>query len=186
MKYVISTCAALLIVLHLLFPEMKIDAVTLALALIGILPWVMNIFDELEFPGGWKLRFKKMEDLSRRAEDAGLLAAPLNKREQQKYTFQIMADTDRNLALAGLRIEIEKNLKRIAEKNNIGTRMQGAGRLLQMLSEKGLIAEQEKSVLIDMIELLNDAIHGAKVDDHSFGWAMEYGPRILKTLEKKK
>ena len=97
--------------------------------------------------------------------------------------FRRSGQSDPNLALAGLRIEIEKRLKQLAEKNNIGTSMQGVGRLLQMLSDKELIGYEEKSVLLDMIGMLNSAVHGARIDRKSYAWAMEYGPRILKTLD---
>ncbi len=36
-----------------------------------------------------------------------------------------------------------------------------------------------------MISLLNEAVHGAKVDKKALDWAMEVGPRILKALDKR-
>jgi hypothetical protein len=38
--------------------------------------------------------------------------------------------------------------------------------------------------LNDMTGLLNSAVHGAAVDPSAAGWAVEVGPRILKSLEQ--
>lgn len=184
-KIFISSVALAGIVIHAVLPEYKIDIITLGLFVLALAPWLSHLLDSFELPGGWKLKFKALEETGKRAEKVGLLSNDISKSEKDKYSFQIIGESDPNLALAGLRIEIEKRLKLLAENNNIGTKMQGVGRLLQMLSDKELIGYEEKSVLMDMIGLLNSAVHGAKIDSKSYVWAMEYGPRILKTLDSR-
>ena len=52
---VIVTVAALaLAVLHVIFPSAKIDAVTLVLLAIAVVPWLAPILKTIELPGGWK------------------------------------------------------------------------------------------------------------------------------------
>ncbi len=180
-KIFISVIALAAIVVHAVFPGFKIDIITLGLLVLALLPWLSTVIESFELPGGWKLKFQALEETGRRAEKAGLVSGDVN--DADIYSFQMLSESDSNLALAGLRIEIEKRLKILAEKNGIGTRMQGLGRLLQMLSDRGLIGSEEKSVLIDMTGLLNSAVHGAKIDSRSYRWAMEFGPGILKALD---
>lgn len=54
------------------------------------------------------------------------------------YSFQLVADEDPNLALAGLRIEIEKRLTQIAESYQIDPGRSSAGRLLRILGKQDI------------------------------------------------
>ena len=36
-----------------------------------------------------------------------------------------------------------------------------------------------------MINLLNSAVHGAKVDSRSANWAIDIGPRLLTSLDER-
>ena len=102
----------------------------------------------------------------------------------QEFTFQQVAQDDPNLALAGLRIEIEKRLIGIAKRNNLDVRNCGIGQLLRLLSEHEVLDHRERSVLGDLTGLLNSAVHGASVDRQSASWAMDIGPRLLAALDE--
>lgn len=169
---------------HLIWPTLAIDAITLVLLVIAIVPWLAPIFRSLEFPGGWKIEFQELQRAAQRAEEAGLLAAPLQMASEVDYTFQRVAEQDPNLALAGLRIEIEKRLVALAEKHGIGVRGRGLGQLLRLLSERDALDQQERSVLADLTGLLNSAVHGASVDRQVADWAIEVGPRLLRALDE--
>jgi hypothetical protein len=184
-KLSISLVAASAIVLHALFPHFRIDAITIGLLVVGIIPWLSKVIDSFELPGGWKLKFRDLEQAAARAEKAGMLSDDISKKDENRYSFQSIGESDPNLALAGLRIEIEKRLKTLAEKNGIGTRMQSARRLLQMLAAKKIVTAEEQSVFEDMILLLNAAVHGARIDARAYAWAMKYGPGFLKSLDAK-
>jgi len=183
LQIVISATALLIAIIHIIKPDLKIDAITLVLIGFAIIPWLAPLIKSIELPGGWKIEYQDLERTRQKVDKVGLLSETLSDEDSKKYSFQIIAQDDPNLALAGLRIEIEKRLKRLAEQNNIGTRMQGMARVLDMLSKKGLITFQEKSVISDMIVQLNSAVHGAKVDEHAAEWAIDIGPRILKSLD---
>jgi hypothetical protein len=185
LKIIVSLSAFIGILIHAIFPNFKIDIITIGLFLIGIIPWLSSLIDSFELPGGWKLKFAQLEETRKRAEKVGLISGDATKTGSKQYTFQMIGNNDPNLALAGLRIEIERRLIQLAENNNIGTSMQGAGRLLQMLAARNLIGNEEQSVLLDMISLLNSAVHGARIDARSYSWAMQYGPEILKSLDEK-
>jgi len=185
LKIIVSLCAIIGITIHAIFPGFRIDIITIGLFLIGIIPWLSSLIDSFELPGGWKLKFNQLEETRKRAEKVGLISGSTTRNDGKLFTFQMIGNDDPNLALAGLRIEIEKRLIQLAQNNNIGTQMQGAGRLLQMLAAKNLVGNEEQSVLLDMIGLLNSAVHGARIDARSYSWAMQYGPEILKTLDEK-
>jgi hypothetical protein len=177
------TIGALLIVLtHLLWPTLAIDTVTFGLLVLALLPWLAPIFKSLEFPGGWKVEFQDLRRAEARAEQAGLLA-PQSLKAPSQFAFQRVAETDPNLALAGLRIEIEKRLITLAEKRGIEIRGRGIGQLLQLLTKQQALDTEARSVLADLTGLLNSAVHGASVDPRATEWAFDVGPRILKALD---
>jgi hypothetical protein len=104
---------------------------------------------------------------------------------EPEYSFQLVYSRDPNLALAGLRIEIEKRLSALAEKADIPVRPGGVGQLLRALDRKELLSHEERAALADMIGLLNAAVHGAVVDPRASEWALDVGPRILASLDTK-
>lgn len=181
----ITLIALVLILLRIAFPSIQIDGITLTLLLVAGLPWLIPLLKSLELPGGWKLEFQDFQELKNKADKVGLLVDEDIKDEEQKYSFELVADEDPNLALAGLRIEIEKRLTEIALSYDIDARRTSVGRLLQMLSQKQILTKEESSVLFDMVGLLNSAVHGAQVDKNSANWAVEVGKKLLKGLDEK-
>ena len=179
------TLGALAIALaHIVFPRLAIDAVALVLIVVAVVPWLAPLFKSVQIPGGWKVEFQELQDVAAKAGDAGLLShAP--PAVETEYAFQSVADRDPNLALAGLRIELEKRLVRLAEANGIGTALQGMGRLLHSLASRGILSEDEESVLSDLVHLLNAAVHGASVDPRATEWAMDVGPLLIQSFEEK-
>jgi hypothetical protein len=182
LRGLLSLGALLIALAHLLWPSLAIDAVTLVLVMIALVPWLAPIFKSLEFPGGWKVEFQDLQKAAAKAEAAGLLATT-PAAAAATFTFQRVAEEDPNLALAGLRIEIEKRLVSLAEKRGIDSRNRGVGYLLRLLGENGALQQQERSALADLTGLLNSAVHGARVDQDAARWAIEIGPRLLKALD---
>lgn len=183
-KIAITVAALSIATIHIIWPELKIDTITLTLLLVAVVPWLAQVFKSLEFPGGWKIEFQQeLQKAKMRADEVGLLSGKI--KSETPYSFQIVADEDPNLALAGLRIEIEKRLSQIAESYQIDSSRSSAGRLLIILGQKNLLSHQEQSVLSDMMGLLNRAVHGIKIDSRAADWAMDVGPRLLASLDEK-
>jgi len=180
----IVTLGALVIALtHLIWPRLAIDAVTLVLLVLAALPWIAPIFKSLQFPGGWKIEFQELQKAADQAEKAGLLASQ-QPQSSTGFTFQRLVESDPNLALAGLRIEIEKRLNLVAEKHGIEAKGRGIGQLLRLLSQKQVLSQEASSTLADMTGLLNAAVHGASVDPRATQWAVTIGPRVLGALDE--
>jgi hypothetical protein len=180
----ITLVAGAFTIVHLAWPAITIDGVTLTLFLVAILPWLGPVFKSVELPGGLKVEFNELEKAKERADRAGLLA-DTSAATAPEFSFQTVANEDPNLALAGLRIEVEKRLIQIAKSRGIGTDAKGVGRLLSTLAEKQFLTSEERSVLADMLGLLNAAVHGATVDARAASWAMQVGPRLLKSLDER-
>jgi len=182
-QIVITLVALSIAAVHLKWPDLRIDSITLTLLLVAVIPWFAQLFKSLELPGGWKIQFQELQKAKKRADEAGLLSGKV--RSETPYSFQLVVDEDPNLALAGLRIEIEKRLSQIAESYQVDSGRSSAGRLLRMLGQRDLLSLQEQSVLADMMGLLNGAVHGAKIDSRAADWAMDVGPRLLASLDEK-
>jgi hypothetical protein len=185
LQILITISALLIAAIHSIWPNIKIDAITLALIVIAILPWLAPILKSLELPGGWKIEYKDLKNTEEKVERAGLLASKSAIDKTSQYSFQVVAEDAPNLALAGLRIEIEKRLNNIAESNKLTSYRKSVGQLLRELSEKQMLTSEERSVLSDLIGLLNRAVHGGEVDPRAAQWAIDVGPRILKGLDER-
>lgn len=181
----ITVVALAIAAAHLIWPTLEIDAVTLVLFLAAIVPWLAPLFKSLELPGGWKVEFQELERARAEAEKAGLVAAPSEKEQRPAYTFQLVADEDPNLALAGLRIELEKRLRELASGSGLEVPRGGISALLRDLDRHDALTSRERGALADMVHLLNSAVHGAEVDRSAAQWAIEYGPRLLAALDER-
>jgi hypothetical protein len=192
-RQVVTLGALLLALVHIVFPQVAIDGVALVLIVIAVVPWLAPLFRSLELPGGWKVEFQDLQKVAAKADDAGLLArlpsephaARAAADAHPEYAFQSVADRDPNLALAGLRIELEKRLVELCRRHGIGTRMQGMGRLLAELAKIGVLNSDEEAVLADLVQMLNAAVHGAEVDPRATEWAMDVGPQLIEAFEEK-
>ena len=184
-QILISISAVIIAVIHLVWPNLSIDGITLFLFAVAIIPWVAPLFKSLEFPGGWKIEFQDLQKAKNEADKVGLLAPASEVAKTPKYSFQTIADNDPNLALAGLRIEIEKRLQILAESNSVPVRKQGISSLMRELMKQKVLSQEEYSVLSDMVGMLNSAVHGAVVDKRAVDWAIETGSRLLKSLDDK-
>jgi len=184
-QWAITTVAILLLIAHIFQPDLKIDAVTITLLALAAIPWLAPLFKAVELPGGIKVEFSDFQKAKAKAEEVGLLAPPedVQLKRPYKYTFEALSDEDPNLALAGLRIEIESRLKEIASSRNIKYKYKGVGALMRSLRDHNVLKSEELSVLEDLLPLLNSAVHGAKVDQNVAAWAVDTGPRILRALE---
>jgi hypothetical protein len=155
----------------------------------GLISWIIAHFyyrrSSSNAPDWVKPLIESFEQASQRAEAAGLLATAAQSAEVTEFSFELVAKEDPALALAGLRIEIEKRLVQLARGNNLTTSHAGVRRLLRILGERGLLSAEENSVLADLVGLLNSAVHGGKVDDRVAVWAINAGRRLLVALDRR-
>lgn len=181
-KLTVTIVALGIFILHLVRPDLSIDTTALILLGIACIPWLTPILQKIELPGGIKVELKELEELRDDAKDAGLLAKP-KKRSKKTYTFETVALIDPNLALAGLRIEIERIIRKLAVDNEIDETSSVV--LIRHLVRENALSVEEGIVLSDLLIVLNKAVHGARVDEEASSWALTTGIQILETLEAK-
>ena len=68
LKISISVSAVLLIVLRMQWPNLKIDAITLGLFVVALLPWFISFLESAELPGGWKFKFRELKGTIKQQE----------------------------------------------------------------------------------------------------------------------
>ena len=180
----ITAVAIALVVIHSIRPSWTIDSITIVLLVIAVIPWLAPLFKSLKFPGGWEIEFRDLQQARDKAVKAGLLPPLGTTSKAEEYSFELVAERDPNLALAGLRIEIEKRLRQLAISRNLSIQKTAStGNLLNTLSHAQVLNPDERSVLADMLGLLNSAVHGATVDPRAASWAIEVGSPLLKSLD---
>jgi len=186
-QLLISSIAILLAIVHIVLPNLTVDLITVALLIIAIIPWLGSLFRVVELPGGIKVEYQELEKVTESAKRAGLLKTKSTKSlpMARKPVYQDIALEDPNLALAGLRIEIEKRLIEIANSHNIKTHKTSVGTLSRILKDQKILTDQEYSALSDMIVMLNSAVHGAVVERDAVKWALDTGNQILHALDEK-
>ena len=186
-QFLISAIAIVLVIVHIAWPNLTVDLITVALLVIAIVPWLGTLFRVIELPGGVKIEYHELQKVTDSAKKAGLLKKKSTKgtRSIKKPVYQEIALEDPNLALAGLRIEIEKRLIEIANSREIKVDKTGISTLSRILREQGILTPQEHSVILDMVILLNSAVHGAKVNNDATKWALDTGSQILHALDEK-
>jgi uncharacterized protein YutE (UPF0331/DUF86 family) len=91
--------------------------------------------------------------------------------------------TDPNLALAGWRIDLERELLRIASEYDFPPREQRILRkILSMLSDRGIIPHRVANSLQDLLTLANQGVHGASVDPEVINLLLTDGLELLEYL----
>ena len=165
----LSSLCGILIILHAIYPQYSIDTTTIALIIILIFPWLLPYIKTLKLPGGTELTFRdEVKELERLAEKSEisrvtvpsppvLLAVPSRS--------QLLV-IDPNLALASLRIEIERKLRDIAGQKEMKVADQriSLGRVLHKLNSSGIIPTNEFKILNMIIDACNRAVHAEKVN----------------------
>jgi len=188
----ITSAAVLVGLIHVIFPELKIDAVLITLIIIAIIPWLEPLLKSVELPGGLKVEFQDFKKLEDEAKKAGLIkeialadATTNAKSTSDTYSFIEIAEKNQELALVAFRIEIEKRLRNLADKYSIESKRFSIVRLIDTLAKNEILTVAEMASLKDMINTLNNAAHGMAYDERSANWVIENGPKILDSLDAK-
>lgn len=192
LQIAVSSFVLLIALLHVVQPGLAIDSITLTLIVIAIAPWLAPFVKSIKLPGGAEITLNNFEKIDEGMEKTGLLAPKAVKvfkfraavkPPAPEYSFQTASNP--NLALAGLRIELEKKLREIAEANNIPAEKASLSSLLFDLSSRNVITNEERRVMSNLAATLNRAVHGAEADESAADWAVAAGPRILEALGEK-
>ena len=76
---------------------------------VAVAPYFAYLFHKIQLPGGVNIELRDLEKATARLEETGLVV----KRDEDQASYLLVGEHDPNLALVGLRIEIEKRLTSI-------------------------------------------------------------------------
>lgn len=178
LKISITTTAVLLIIIRLIWP--KIDSVTIGLLILAVLPWLSSLIESVELPGIGKVNLRNVQDADKKI--TGNTPIPTDQ-PIRKPSYLAIEDRESNLALLGLRIEIEKRLRNLAYHFDLPPNKP----LILMLHElhlRKVITDNVRDGLTLLINAGNSAVHGARVERNVIDWAMDRGPAILAQIDK--
>ncbi len=179
LKIGITTISILLILVRLIWPNINIDSITLGLLVVAVLPWLSVLIESAEFPGGWKVKFRDIKD----AGDKIIGDEPLpSEQPKPEASYLEIADTDPNLALVGLRIEIEKRIRTLGSHFNFPIN-KSLKNLILDLRLKNVLPHDVANGLLELIRAGNSAAHGAWVEKNVADWAITSGRNILAHLD---
>lgn len=184
LKLVISAAALIAIAAHLIFPDLKIDGITIGLFVVAILPWLTDLIESAKFPGGWEVKFRAIAEAGEQLKAASP-APQLPETQSQKPAqpkWLDVAEVDPNLAMVGLRIEIESRLRKYAQRHGL-IEHSSLRRMIDDLQRRGVLDASVSSALDELTVAGNSAAHGAHVDPRIADWAILEGPRILAALD---
>lgn len=189
-KLVVSAIFIGLFMVRIKYPQLKIDAISIILIILAMFPWYSKNIKALELNGIGKVELvsdKEKEELEEKVAKVGISKNVKKENPAELYSFYNIRYTDPKLALAGLRIEIEKELQRIAEKSEINSSYMGVGKLTEELSKYGLITNNEYALIRDIIGVLNKAVHN-KLENYrgtDVDWVFELGIDVLESLKQR-
>ena len=187
-----SLVIGLFIVLHLKYPSLPIDGITMGLLAFLFVVWFLPYVESFKMPGGVEV---KIRDIVGRAEQslasaklpAATSGASLAPHKHEVFVgdsiYRELVEQNPNLALAGLRIEIEKRLKQIMRNRKlfVGSRP-SISNMIAALRERGTVDPRLASTLSDVVAIGNHAAHGELVDSQTANRGLDIGERLLVVL----
>lgn len=145
---------------------------------IAVTPWVIQLIERISAPGGFEVVFSKAEKQLQEAE--------VTPDAEDIDAFSYFESNDPNLAIAMLRVQVERRLRQIAEEVMLEQEPRGRPRtlrsLVDALGERGAIPKEAVVLLRDLMPVMNEAVHGVEVGSRGTEFALSYGPRILSLL----
>ncbi len=181
---------------HVVFPSLAIDAITVSLLLMAVLPWAIPFVKSLELPGGFKIETRDVQSATEKimhSEVTGTIDAKLAGPEAHLAgvvgklsdieLLSRIAEFNPNLALVGIRIDIERRLVALAEANEIPTNRRPLARILRDLRAREVVPGSIASGLTELVELGNRAAHGVEVSEDAAQWVLKSAPQIISQLE---
>lgn len=205
MRYIIATLALVIILTRILFPTITFDGQSLTLflfsAIVLLIPDIGNLIQrirkvkvggvELELSEELKQLANQTAETEKKIDISNSQTELLSSLEKELERF-ISAGINPKLLLIQIAIEIEKVLFSLANQNNLdqGKLPLATARLIQLLSEKGVLDQSILPLFKSFWSVRNKIVHGvdAEINENQVINLTELGRRlllILKTYESR-
>jgi hypothetical protein len=186
-KHLIAIFAVALILFDLfLRPLSAVSMGLIVIIAVALSPWwdaLPGILKSAELPGLLKVEFNtQLKNATEHAKSAGLLPEP-GPEQRNKPIYELIYNDDPTLALAGLRIAIEKRLIDLAKIARLPERGRSLNTLVRELRSADVLSSEQAGALSDVIPLLNRALHSQEYDKEAADWAIEVGPKLIAGLD---
>lgn len=169
-----------LLAIHLLWPHAAVDSITLILIVVMFLPWLAPLFESISL-GGLTLKSSKK-----------LKHASINVREKFSDLPRSPSDSEvakvENRGVSGLndiRLEIQKQLDKIAKLKDVQTQGSDVSKLLGLPTRREAIKEKQRSALEEFIDSIGKVAAGGAVFPDAARLAISTGLRLKGWLAKK-
>lgn len=189
-KIAVSATAIALFLIRQRWPNaVRLDSTSFALLAIAAAPWFLHLIDTLELPGGTKIKLRELEEAvstlplaAEQPEPESVTKPPLEAVTMHPQWLPSLADP--NLSLVGLRIEIEKRLRALAQILELSADTQRSlPRIVRELERVAILNADEAVGLRKMIDAGNRAAHGAEVEIQANAFLVGGAPRLLAWLD---
>lgn len=175
----------------------RVNSIFIALLLIGFFPWLTKYIKSLE-AFGVKTELvsdDKKEEINDKINDIAIdtehiqegTDKQLNEKNnliEDNSLFSIYDTNDSIEKLVLLRVLIEKKLKSICKVNCIECKRFSMSRYVETLRTKGIIKHNVANVILDLLPILNAAVH-ADIDNYRISdieWIIDTGISIVNHL----
>lgn len=183
----------ILIFLHGFFPnQFIIDNFIILIYFISSIPFIAQFLKEVNILGA-NFKFQeeirevgKLINLSGTAKVKTEVKASLNVVKSKALdNARKLLDSDPVLALAALRIEIEKNIKTIAKQLDLPIKeKQSIAAIIANLKSKEIFSHKQVLILRKIIQMCNKAIHGALISRGEAKEIISLTEKFYRILEK--
>ena len=161
-KIAISIVAILIAIAHVTFPTIAIDATTLILLFVALVPWILPFVKSIDIPGVGSIDLQDAKSATDKVmktitPPTGSISVT-GEKPSVKVTIGdtditnlwTVFEADPNLALVGFRIEIERRLRQITEKAGIEGSRKPLCRLARELEVNRVLPAEVVSGIVEM------------------------------------
>ena len=143
---------------------------------IAIVPWVLGYIERVAVPGGFEIVLK---DAERKLDQSNALPDT-----EDLEAFEHFKSDDPNLAIALLRVEIERRLRKKALDvlPDSSKHPKSLRALTEELRINNVITNDAAALLFDLLPIMNEAVHGISLRRDATEFTIKYGPKLLAQL----
>ncbi len=77
-SFAITLLALAIAFAHIIWPDLKIDGITVGLLILAVIPWLAPLFKKIKLPGGWEFEYQEMKRKVEEAQGAAQSASNKN------------------------------------------------------------------------------------------------------------